>query len=122
MSGQGDVDVRQQLASDRTLLAWTRTAIALAGLGFVVARFDLYLHEIGRRAGSGESARVLGLALVASSAVVVVIGLAQHRRVAELLTSRGDPPASPQWPAISGAIVALFAIVALGVYLATRLA
>jgi putative membrane protein len=39
-------DFRQQLASDRTLLAWLRTAISLAGLGFVVAHFGLFLRHL----------------------------------------------------------------------------
>jgi hypothetical protein len=35
--------MRDLLASNRTLLAWVRTAISFAGLGFVVARFGLFL-------------------------------------------------------------------------------
>ena len=46
LSAPMPIDVRQQLAADRTLLALIRTAIALSGLGFVVARFNLYLREI----------------------------------------------------------------------------
>ncbi len=33
----------QHLANERTFLAWLRTCIALMGLGFVVARFSLFL-------------------------------------------------------------------------------
>ncbi|MGO8948142.1 MAG: YidH family protein [Ktedonobacterales bacterium] len=33
--------VRDHLANERTLLAWSRTSIALVGLGFEVARFAL---------------------------------------------------------------------------------
>jgi uncharacterized protein (DUF302 family)/uncharacterized membrane protein YidH (DUF202 family) len=33
------------LAAERTLLAWIRTGVALMGLGFVVARFGLFLEE-----------------------------------------------------------------------------
>jgi putative membrane protein len=35
----------QYLANERTFLAWLRTCIALMGLGFVVARFSLFLRE-----------------------------------------------------------------------------
>ena len=36
-------DPRVFFAAERTLLAWVRTALALVGLGFVVARFGLFL-------------------------------------------------------------------------------
>ncbi|MGI0068832.1 MAG: YidH family protein, partial [Nitrosopumilaceae archaeon] len=35
----------EHLANERTFLAWLRTCIALMGLGFVVARFSLFLRE-----------------------------------------------------------------------------
>ena len=37
---------REHLANERTLLAWVRTAVALMGLGFVVARFGLFLRQL----------------------------------------------------------------------------
>ena len=36
------------LAAERTFLAWIRTGIALMGLGFVLARFGLFLQEFNR--------------------------------------------------------------------------
>jgi putative membrane protein len=40
------IDLAQQyLANERTFLSWLRTSIALIGLGFVVARFGLFLRE-----------------------------------------------------------------------------
>ena len=36
---------RQHLANERTFLSWMRTSIALIGLGFIVARFGLFLRE-----------------------------------------------------------------------------
>ncbi len=40
------------MAAERTLLAWVRTGLATMGLGFVVARFALFLDEIRARARS----------------------------------------------------------------------
>jgi putative membrane protein len=40
------IDLLQQyLANERTFLSWLRTSIALIGLGFVIARFGLFLRE-----------------------------------------------------------------------------
>jgi len=39
-------DAATELAEERTLLAWIRTGLAIMGLGFVVARFGLFLREI----------------------------------------------------------------------------
>jgi putative membrane protein len=114
------IDVRQQLAADQTLLAWIRTAIALAALGFVVARFNLFLREVQHvSTTSWEAARALGLALVVLAALILTIGLFQHRQVSTLLARDGDPLAASRWPAVAAAGVALLAIVAVGVYFAT---
>jgi uncharacterized membrane protein YidH (DUF202 family) len=40
-------DPRIYFAVERTLLAWIRTGLALMGFGFVVARFGLFLRELG---------------------------------------------------------------------------
>ena len=45
---KGPADRSQQhLANERTFLSWLRTSIALIGLGFIVARFGLFLREFG---------------------------------------------------------------------------
>ena len=114
------VDVRQQLAADQTLLAWIRTAIALSTLGFVVARFNLFLHQLRQvSATSGEAARIIGLVLVAAAALLLVLGLVQHRQVTALLANHGDPLDATRWPAVVAAVACLLAIVAIGIYLAT---
>jgi putative membrane protein len=39
-------DIRVYFAAERTMLAWVRTGVTLMGLGFVVARFGLFLREM----------------------------------------------------------------------------
>src|SRR5258708_19707864 len=45
-TGPESTRVREHLANERTLLAWVRTAITFLALGFVVARFGLFLKQI----------------------------------------------------------------------------
>jgi putative membrane protein len=42
--------LRDRLANERTFLAWLRTGIAVSGLGFVVARFDIFLQQVAELA------------------------------------------------------------------------
>lgn len=39
----------EYLANERTFLAWIRTSIAVISLGFVVAKFSVWLHELAWR-------------------------------------------------------------------------
>ncbi len=36
---------QQYLANERTFLAWIRTSISLIGLGFIIAKFSLFIAE-----------------------------------------------------------------------------
>ena len=47
---------REYLANERTFLAWIRTSIAVISLGFVVARFSLWMRELSGRARVPSSA------------------------------------------------------------------
>lgn len=40
--------LRDALSRERTFLAWLRTAVALLGLGFVVAKLNVLLAELGK--------------------------------------------------------------------------
>ncbi len=73
----------EYLANERTFLAWIRTSIAVVSLGFVVARFSLWLDELAVRTGSqtqpkstGTSLHI-GLGMMAFGAVLA--GLAVRR-------------------------------------------
>ncbi|GAC1473424.1 MAG: DUF202 domain-containing protein [Candidatus Dormibacteraceae bacterium] len=73
------------MANTRTLLAWIRTSVALIGLGFVVARFGLFLRAVDAQAGHGASAPALsggvGVGLVLVGVLVAVLSLLRFRQV-----------------------------------------
>ena len=113
-------DPRVLFAAERTLLAWVRTAIALMGLGFVVAKFGLYLHLI---AGHEPSPRQELLALATGVSMVILavgtclVAAMQYRRlVAEL-----GPAEIPRGYAVNLATVTAYALAALGVLVAAYL-
>ncbi len=59
------------LAAERTLLAWTRTGLAMMGFGFVVARFGLFLQEI-RFTQNHSVERSYGLSLWFGTALIAI--------------------------------------------------
>ena len=49
------------LANERTFLAWVRTSVSIMSLGFVVAKFGLWLRELGSRLSPGAPLHGLGV-------------------------------------------------------------
>jgi putative membrane protein len=87
--------LRDHLANERTLLAWSRTGIAVVGLGFVVARFAL----------GGKSVTALstafGVALVVCGGGLLAVALRGYLRVGEAITRRNF-----RWSPMRGIAVA----------------
>src|SRR5262245_18207424 len=73
-------DPRVYFAAERTLLAWVRTGVTLIGLGFVVARFGLFLRIVNPThpdsARMGHSSWV-GVALSLGGGLVTVLAAVQ---------------------------------------------
>jgi putative membrane protein len=94
-SGQ-DADARFTLANDRTLLAWTRTALALLAAGGAV-------QELSNVPARRALAVLLGLAGIATAAA----GGLRYQRMAAALR-RGENPAAGRAPiALAGAVAAI---------------
>jgi len=120
-TGGESTRAREHLANERTLLAWIRTAIALMGLGFVVARFGLFLREISAIGGhpvQSESAYSgpIGIVLIASGLLAVTISTVRFFQARDQIEKgRFEPEAFPEIVIVAVTLVAGAALV---VYLA----
>jgi|SRR5271165_1696288 len=77
---------RDYLAAERTFLAWLRTGLALMGLGFVVARFGLFLQQLAflQRTPTLHSSGLslwLGTLLIAAGILVCTLSAWRHVRI-----------------------------------------
>ncbi len=66
--------VRDHLANERTYLAWIRTALALLGLGFVLARMGLFLHDLLDGKEGSTSQGYSGSPFMTTGIVICVLG------------------------------------------------
>jgi putative membrane protein len=53
----------ERLAVERTFLAWVRTSIAIISLGFVVAKFSVWLRELAARLDPQAQIHSMGMSL-----------------------------------------------------------
>jgi putative membrane protein len=74
-------DPRIYFAAERTLLAWLRTGLTVVGLGFVVARFGLFLRMMHNApATSSAMSTIIGVSLVLLGAGAMAMAAWQHVR------------------------------------------
>jgi putative membrane protein len=121
-------DPRVYFAAERTLLAWVRTGLTVIALGFVVARFGLFLVLISApgtpAAGMHPShhwpSTVLGVALVLLGAAAVLGALRNHRAYIRTIPAEDRPEMPAPWLAsllalaisTTGFLLAIYLLVA----------
>ena len=75
------------LAIERTFLAWVRTSIAVISLGFVIAKFGVWLRELSRRLDPQQQtestglSRPMGVGMMAFGGVLVILAAWHFHKV-----------------------------------------
>ena len=85
----------EHLAAERTFLAWVRTSIAVISLGFVVAKFGVWLRELAARLDPQTQSQGPGISLPIGLGMMVFGGVltllaAWHFHQVNLAIERGE--------------------------------
>src|SRR5690349_8420408 len=94
-------DPRVYFAAERTLLAWVRTGLAVIGLGFVVARFGLFLRMLrsGPDVNPHVGSTLIGVGLVLLGSAAIGIAARQHALFTQRVDEKDRPAGYPLgWP------------------------
>lgn len=81
-------DPRVLFAAERTLLAWSRTALGLIALGFLIERTEILLPAIAARSKAGFW---IGLAFILLGVGLTILSTLQYRRTVATLRSMEIP-------------------------------
>ena len=120
-------DPRVFFAAERTLLAWVRSGLTVMALGFVVARFGLFLTLVSASGASPAASHqdhwlssVLGIALVILGAGTILGAMQNHRSYVRSLPAADLPKLPVPWltsflagaVAVAGILLAAYLAVA----------
>jgi putative membrane protein len=122
MENSAERDPRVYFAAERTLLAWIRTGLGLVGVGFAIARFGLFLRELGTQRGSTAvhttgASLWSGVALVALGVLVNLTAVFEHYRLIAALKAGSWVPGRISTSAVVLALLLAAVGVGTAVYL-----
>lgn len=118
-----DSDPRVFFAAERTLLAWLRTGLTIIAIGFVVARFGLFVRLLSlqvqpyQHSPSSSFSAGLGIAFVVAGSLTIFVSALQHSRFIATLAPTDLPPRYSRKVAVILSLVVASLGVALSGYL-----
>ena len=113
---------RSREAAERTLMAWIRTALALIGFGFTIAKFHDYLEQSDLMPATDpiHSTLVFGGSFIAIGVFGLIAAIVQHWRILRRLDNDvfiyTQPRRLPMFVAILIVLIGLFGLMALLVF------
>jgi putative membrane protein len=119
-----DNKATEYLANERTFLAWIRTSIAIISLGFVIAKFGVWLRELATRLApqipirSTGMSMPMGLAMMALGGTLAVLA-AWHYHLVNRAIERGEVRPNRGLIVTVTAAVALLAVMMIACLLLT---
>jgi len=112
---QEDKLATEFLANERTFLAWVRTSIAVISLGFVVAKFGVWLRDLATPLGtpahssSTVSSWYIGVAMMVFGGLLAILA-ARRYHIVNLAIEQGKVSADRVLVFLVTAIVAALAL------------
>ncbi len=116
-----DRHTSDHLANERTFLAWIRTSIAVIGLGFVVAKFTVWLRELSVRLGQATPAphsslsMPLGIGLMTLGGLLALTAAWRYHTVKTAILK--DQSAAAEGTMIAVSVIVVVIAIALVVYM-----
>lgn len=107
-------------ANERTYLAWLRTGIAIIAFGFVLERFDIFLHTIVLSlrhtppAGFSHAGREAGVALVLVGVIAIATAVWRFRVTNRLISAEKVSDYSPRSAVWLGMLILILGLLILG--------
>ncbi|MBK9151016.1 MAG: DUF202 domain-containing protein [Saprospiraceae bacterium] len=87
-------DSREYLANERTFMAWTRTGIAIMAFGFVVAKFSLFIRQLGLITQTNNITFIhkgyssfIGLVILSIGAIIIPLAYFRYKQVNNQITN-----------------------------------
>jgi putative membrane protein len=113
----------EYLASERTFLAWIRTSIAILSLGFLIAKFGVWLRELSEQLSHKPSQSFgislpIGITMMALAGILALLAL-WHYHVVNRAIQKGRVRANRTLVTAVAIIMAVFSVVVILYLLAT---
>lgn len=120
-------NTNEHLANERTFLAWMRTALGIMGLGFVMAKFSVWLRQLlgavapGRAVTThGGASLPVGLALIAIGALLAVLSYRRYESVRRAIEAGRGVPATSLLRLMVGVVVTASAAIIVYLFLTSQ--